>query len=45
MNYQTVQSVNPVVQNVNMVPNQIPNVQQPVTFQNMTTQLNGNVSQ
>ena len=45
MNYQTMQSVNPVVQNVNMVPNQIPNVQQPVTFQNMTTQLNGNVSQ
>ena len=45
MNYQTVQSVNPVVKNVNMVPNQIPNVQQPVTFQNMTTQLNGNVSQ
>ena len=45
MNYQTVQSVNPVVQNVNMIPNQIPNVQQPVTFQNMTTQLNGNVSQ
>lgn len=45
MNYQTVQSVNPVVQNVNMVPNQIPNVRQPVTFQNMTTQLNGNVSQ
>ena len=45
MNYQTMQSVNPVVQNVNMVPNQIPKVQQPVTFQNMTTQLNGNVSQ
>ena len=45
MNYQTMQSVNPVVKNVNMVPNQIPNVQQPVTFQNMTTQLNGNVSQ
>ena len=45
MNYQTAQSVNPVVKNVNMVPNQIPNVQQPVTFQNMTTQLNGNVSQ
>lgn len=45
MNYQTMQSVNPVVQNVNMVPNQILNVQQPVTFRNMTTQLNGNVSQ
>lgn len=45
MNHQTMQSVNPVVQNVNMVPNQILNVQQPVTFQNMTTQLNGNVSQ
>ena len=45
MNYQTAQSVNPAVQNVNMVPNQILNVQQPVTFQNMTTQLNGNVSQ
>ena len=45
MNYQTVQPVNPAVQNVNMVPNQISNVQQPVTFQNMTTQLNGNVSQ
>ncbi len=45
MNYQTAQSVNPAVQNVNMVPNQILNVQQPVTFRNMTTQLNGNVSQ
>ena len=43
MNYQNIQR--PVVPNINQTQNQIQNVQQPVTFQSMTNQMNNNVSQ
>ena len=46
MNYQAVQPMNQFAQNVvPVVNNTIPSVQQPVTFQNMSTQINGNISQ
>ena len=43
MNYQNIQR--PVVPNINQTQNQIQNVQQPMTFQSMTNQMNNNVSQ
>ena len=43
MNYQSIQR--PVVPNINQTQAQIPNVQQPMTFQNMSNQMNNNVSQ
>ena len=43
MNYQNIQR--PVVPNINQTQTQIPNVQQPMTFQNMSNQMNNNVSQ
>ena len=43
MNYQNIQR--PVVPNINQTQNQIQNVQQPMTFQSMTNQINNNVSQ
>ncbi|MCI7241717.1 MAG: Flp pilus assembly complex ATPase component TadA [Bacilli bacterium] len=46
MNYQIVQPMNQGTQNVApMANNAIPSVQQPVTFQNKSTQINGNISQ
>ena len=46
MNYQIVQPLNQGTQNVApMANNAIPSVQQPVTFQNKSTQINGNISQ
>ena len=46
MNYQIVQPINQGTQNVAPIANNtIPSIQQPVTFQNMSTQINGNISQ
>ncbi len=45
MNYQIVQPTNQFTQNVVPAVNTVSSIQQPVTFQNMSTQINGNISQ